>query len=260
MKSKVGLRSKSARICDLLAAKALEMSQVLSTQPSKSHPGQRSVIYVDPDVQAEILIERAGQVLQHTGLEQKEIAHGFLLYDLLSEHLDTLPKDSRVSVLEIGTARGFSLVALVKALHDKQMNGSVISLDIVPHHTGSYSLRGFPPNQLFARNEILEPWKKLLEGQATFLCGSSQTALLLLQQQRFSFAFVDEHHTYRNTSRDLNFLEKCQTRGDVIVVDDYGSKFPGVVKAVNEFVNLYNYELQLSQVTAERNLAILKRI
>lgn len=253
--------SKIARIADLATFSALRVSQRLSSRAR----GSSSIVDV-PDIAddrlatSEEFLRSAGELLQHTGLKQKDFNHGRILYQLVKNACEQVPAEQQLNVLEVGTARGFSSLVMAKALQDAGRGGVVVTVDIVRHDTPSYMAPIGAPGNLFSRQELLRPWRNLVSSRILFLCGSSKVVLELLQSQRFPFVFIDEHHVFRNTVRDLEYASRCQRVGDLIVLDDYSADFPGVVKAVDEFVLQKKYVLSKEVVNERRNLAVLTRI
>lgn len=253
--------SKIARLADLAAYGAVRLSHRLSSGAS----GNSSAVKVPelPEVRetpAEDFVRNAGQLLQHTGTKQKDFTHGSILYQLVRNVCEKIPAEEQLNILEIGTARGFSSLVMAKALDDAGRGGVVVTVDIVRHDTPSYSAPIGDRGQRFSRSELLRPWLSLVNSRVLFVCGSSKVALELLQSQRFPFVFIDEHHVYRNTHRDLEYAARHQRVGDVIVLDDYSADFPGVVVAVDEFVLRGKYTFSTESVSARRSLAVLTRI
>lgn len=59
------------------------------------------------------------------------------------------------------------------------------------------------------------------------------------------FVYIDGNHQYDSVIEDLNlWYPKVRYRG-IIAGDDYKYKFPGVIKAVNEFANMHNLHIEL---------------
>ena len=56
---------------------------------------------------------------------------GLLLYQLVTQRKDLLRS---VVLLDIGTSRGFSAIAMTRALIDAGMNGHVWTVDVVAHN------------------------------------------------------------------------------------------------------------------------------
>lgn len=253
------ISSKIARLADLTSVVCVRISQYLSGSPSRYRAETEPFPEVDVRSQPDIFLLEVGSLLQHTGKEQREFGHGRILYDKILQLSDSLPPDLHLNVLEFGTARGFSCVVMAKALHDSQRSGSVVSIDIIRHDSNSYTARNRPPEIRYPRSYLMSPWKALVDDRVFFLAGPSSLALEVLQSRRFPFVFIDEHHVYKNTKRDLRFASMCQVPGDMILLDDHSPKFPGVVRAVEEFVQSGTYESEKIALSTDRNMMLLTR-
>ena len=218
-----------------------------------------SVAEVASQPDSEKFIKNAGLLLQHTGKTQKEYGHGAVLFKIVAERCRQLGTSSAVNVLELGTARGFSALVMARALEEMGVIGTILSVDIVRHDTPSYPARGGEEKVRYSRDELLQNWKELVERRIIFLCGSSWLTSEVIQRRRFPLIFIDEHHTYANTRRDLEFGSSHQHPGDVIVLDDYTDNFPGVVRAVDEFVQKSGYLIRIEQISPVRKMAVLTR-
>ena len=52
----------------------------------------------------------------------------------LRNYLSTLSKENKtINIVETGTARGFSSICMAKALSDSEFEGSIFTLDVLPH-------------------------------------------------------------------------------------------------------------------------------
>lgn len=252
--------SKVARISDLIAFYLIRFSQFLSSGAKRRAPVKQNLRLGLPASTPEEFIQNAGDFLQHTGSIQKEYGHGELLYRLVTDRCLDLGKNHGVNILEIGTARGFSSLVMAKALEDFGGFGIVLTVDIVRHDTPT-----FPVNQLgktvrFSREELLQVWRKLVEKRVIFLGGSSSITSQIVQQRRFPLVFIDEHHTFGKTRRDLQFVSSHQELGDLIILDDYTDRFVGVVQAVDEFVEEGAYKISVKDCGSCRKVAVLTRI
>ncbi len=71
------------------------------------------------------------------------------------------------------------------------------------------------------------------------------------------FAYVD-FDLYRSIRDALRFIDARMTSGGIIVVDDYGPpQFPGVRKAVHEFISCYNFDIWIPD--CEKFVVLSKR-
>ncbi len=189
-------------------------------------------------------------------------AHGKILYSSLREYISENQGNlENIVILETGTARGFSSLCMAKALNDSKISGSILTFDVLPHTKKIYwncitdHLEG-----PITRQELLEPWKQLVNNYIIFHQGYSNIELKKIGLQRINFAFLDGSHTYKDVLFEFNIIKKHQKKGDVIVFDDYNEKlFPGIVKAVNEISDNFGYEKKIIRSFNERSYVIAKR-
>ena len=85
------------------------------------------------------------------------IQHGKLLYSLVS-NLDK--KIENLTILETGTARGFSSICMSRALIDANRNGKIYTVDILPHDTKMYWNCIDDHDGMKSRKELLKNWSK----------------------------------------------------------------------------------------------------
>jgi predicted O-methyltransferase YrrM len=132
------------------------------------------------------------------------------------------------TVMETGTARGFSAVCMAKALDDAGVKGSITTYDIIPHNQLLYwNCIDDHKKGLQTRQQLLEPWKDLLH-YIRFITGDTKTTL---KRSEVDFAFLDGGHTYEDVCHEFNRLVNPK----VVVFDDYTPhQFPGVCKAIDE--------------------------
>jgi cephalosporin hydroxylase len=186
--------------------------------------------------------------------------HGFLLYAALRDYLDEAVGGRPVTVLETGTARGFSTVCMAKALRDAGRAGTILTLDLLhaerPIFWNSIADEQGPQTRL----ELLEPWSDLMEDYAVFLRGDVAIALDQLGLPRIHFAFLDAEHTYDAVRDELAFVARHQRERDVVVCDDYTpAEFPEIVRAVDEAVATRQYALERFESSPRRGYAYLRR-
>ncbi len=154
-------------------------------------------------------------------------AHGRVVYSTLRKFIADNPQDF-YTVMETGTARGFSAVCMAKALDDAKVKGSITTYDIIPHNQLLYwNCIDDHKKGLQTRQQLLEPWKGLLH-YIRFITGDTKTTL---KRSEVDFAFLDGGHTYEDVCHEFNRLVNPK----VVVFDDYTPhQFPGVCKAIDE--------------------------
>ena len=172
--------------------------------------------------------------------------HGYLLYAALHHYVAAHPDATSITILETGTARGFSALCMAKALQDAQRHGKIITIDILPVEKPIYWNCIHDAEGQQTRLQLLEPWQDLVEKYIIFLRGYTDIVLRQLGLTRIHAAFLDSGHNYETLKSELDFTAQHQQKGDVIICDDYTpDQFPGVVKAIDEFLARGCYEGQL---------------
>ena len=192
--------------------------------------------------------------------EELDWSHGFLLYAALTSYLAGTSSDRPVTILESGTARGFSAICMAKALRDAGRAGTILTVDVLhaekPIYWNSIADAEGPKTRL----GLLEPWSDLVEDHVVFLRSDVAVALEQLGLARIHFAFLDAEHTYDAVRRELAFVAAHQQPGDVIVCDDYTPReFPEIVRAVDELAATRTYALEPFVSSDDRGYAYLQK-
>jgi predicted O-methyltransferase YrrM len=184
--------------------------------------------------------------------------HGRLLYSLLRRYIaDQGPRS--ITILETGTARGFSALCMAKAMADADVEGRIITLDVLPHNRPIYwncidDLEGRK-----SRRELLSPWDDLLE-RIVFLQGNSFDLVSKIGVSRINFAFLDAQHLNAAVLHEQAAVAALQQRGDMVVFDDVSPDvFPGVVAAVAKIETDQSYDITRLSISRQRAYAWGKR-
>lgn len=199
-------------------------------------------------------------------VKQSELccAHGRVLYCALRNYLSKFKANrhsQKLTIWEIGTARGFSSLCMAKALSDHDANGAIVTFD-APHDNKQFwncivdLTRGS-----FSRRILLAPWRNLIEDYIIFIQGFRQITMPKVRAQRIHFAFPDGPHDYEDLMFEFNQVEPLQEPGDIIVCDDYHEqKFPGIVRAIIEISSAGVYKLvQKLSADSKRCYMILEK-
>jgi hypothetical protein len=173
-------------------------------------------------------------------------AHGRVVYTALSGYLAKQinhQKKQRITILETGTARGFSSLCMAKALSDQNRYGLIITYDFLPHLKKMYWNCIDDNDGPKTRAELLSKWKDLMQNYIIYQQGDTRLELNKLQLERINFAFLDGAHTFNDVMNEFQKIKTRQVSGDVIVYDDYTKeKFSGIVRAVNEICINHDYK------------------
>lgn len=168
--------------------------------------------------------------------------HGYLLYSSLCKYISNYNKNEEITILETGTARGFSAICMAKALQDMNIeHAKIYTIDILPKDISIYWKCIHDCDGKNTRFELLKQWKELVDKYIVFLEGNTTEVLKKIQKsgkiKRIHFAFLDAQHKYENVKEELNFVYTLQKQKDVIICDDYTlHQYPGIVKAIDEHI------------------------
>lgn len=185
-------------------------------------------------------------------------AHGRVIYSCLANYISN--KNEEINIIETGTSKGFSSLCMAKALSDFHKKGKINTIDILPKNKKIYwncisDIKGKKN-----RFELLEKWKDLNQKYINYYEGFSKKILEKhLKQNRVHFAFLDGSHTYVDVRLEFKFVSERQLKNDIIIVDDYDLQYPGLIKAVNELSQTFNYSLELISSESNRTYAICIR-
>ena len=153
--------------------------------------------------------------------------HGMILYGMILRLSDT---SHPLVVLDIGTARGFSAMAMARAMADASIDGGggdVYSVDVIGHresrgwHVDKQAVDDPLSGIEMSRAEIWERWFPDESAMVTPVTARSSEVLSDWRHGPIDLAFIDGSHTYDNVKRELSALDSSMRRGGVIVLDDY---------------------------------------
>ncbi len=159
--------------------------------------------------------------------------HGRVLYALARAYLTNY--NGPVTLLDIGTAKGFSALCLAWALRDVGGLGAVVSVDVIDPRARTYRNTVADCGGAKTLAEILEPWPDA--DSITFVC-STGVAWLDRHPVRVNVAFVDGKHDGAVVHREGELLAGRQYQGDLVVFDDI--QIAGVGLAVEQLGAVYD--------------------
>ena len=152
--------------------------------------------------------------------------HGLLLYQL-ARCLDT---ERQHALVDVGTARGFSAMAMARGLLDGNVDGHVYTVDVLEHENAinwhsdtegkqddDEPLAGVE----ISRAEIWRRWFSEDAAAVTPIAATSHEVLTGWNSGLISLAFLDGSHTYEAVSGELRLLDSLLAEDGHIVLDDY---------------------------------------
>lgn len=185
--------------------------------------------------------------------------HGKVLYSLLSKYISENSNLKNIHILETGTARGFSSICMSKALNDRNIEGTIFTIDFLPHEKAIYwnCISDFEGKK--SRKDLLNQWKKERDN-IEFLTGKTSKILKNLKIERINFAFLDGAHLEKAVLKEYNFIFPKQVQGDIIVFDDVNKNiFPGVYEAIKQIQKSKVYSFEFMNLDENRKIAIATR-
>ncbi len=175
--------------------------------------------------------------------------HGRVLYAMARTYLQTEP--GFVTMLDIGTAKGYSALCLLWALNDAGNSGCVNSVDVRDPDARVKRNSVMEVDGLKTLAEFLQPWP---EAGAIKFRQSTGIDWLRAHNIRVHVAFVDGKHDADVVRKEGTLLADKQEAGDLVMFDDV--QIPGVAAAVQQ---LDGYELRYVDVLPNRRYAIGRR-
>ena len=150
----------------------------------------------------------------HTQVVKKEsqinYQHGRLLYSFLRNYIFE-NKISFINIVEIGTARGFSAICMSKAINDENINGEIITIDIIPNDKMFFWNCIDDHEKPKTRRELLSKWPNELKN-INFITGPSKFVLKKITTGRINFAFIDGMHDLNNVKKEFDFISYRQKK------------------------------------------------
>lgn len=184
--------------------------------------------------------------------------HGRVLYATLRDYL-ARTKPPAVTIIETGTARGFSSLCMARALADARQPGTIVTFDILPHDQPMYWNCIDDHECQKSRRELLLPWQELCE-KILFVNISAIEGLQHIAVPSVGFAFLDANHTLEDVMQEFKSVRARQKSGDVIVFDDVTPElFPGVVEALAAIKREGLYDVERLLPTDQRGYALAVR-
>lgn len=165
--------------------------------------------------------------------------HGRVIYAVTRAYLSGRLAQP-ITLLDVGTAKGFSALCLQWALNDSPLNqyGAVVSVDVLdPLGTERRNsvLECDGPKTLA---QFLEPWP---EAQRITFVKSTGVEWLKRHPARVNVAFLDGKHKGEEVFKEGKLLAEHQERGDLAIFDDV--QMDGVALAVEGLRKWFDAEI-----------------
>jgi hypothetical protein len=96
--------------------------------------------------------------------------HGRLLYAALARYAKSHPGEP-LTIVETGTARGYSSLCLAKALDDRRADGRIFTIDVLPHERSMCCISIRDSEGPTTRRDLLSPYAALRDRYVVFIEG-----------------------------------------------------------------------------------------
>lgn len=177
--------------------------------------------------------------------------HGRVIYAVLR---DLAARRSKVlSCVDIGTAKGFSALCMLRALKDAEASWLVTSVDVVDPAARVLRNTVMEIDGPRTLRETLEPWPESIVIELVQGTGSSY---LKSRRDTVDFAFVDGKHNFAAVAAEILELDRLQQPGAVILFDDV--QIPGVAEATKLLEDL-SYESRRLVISPARSYLLSRR-
>ncbi len=162
--------------------------------------------------------------------------HGRIIYTTLRSYFARQVSDD-FTLLDVGTAKGFSALCALWALHGAQRAGIVSSVDVIDPEERTFRNTVLDTNGPKTLHEMLVSWP-----EASSIKFSQKTGVDWIRDHtgRVHFAFLDGKHTEQVVRLELMLLTPRQERGDIVILDDV--QIPGVAKAMSLLTKSYRFQ------------------
>ena len=173
--------------------------------------------------------------------------HGYIVSSALYQYIQNNKHIEQFTILETGTARGFADIVMANVLKQNNVKGKIHTIDWVGHTDKiQWNSIDAPNDAKESRYNLLQKWSDFRDNYINFITGDSKQILKTLNIGRIHFAFLDGAHYYNELTDELNYVEKNQLSGDIIICDDYTlNQFPEICQAIDNFLKSGKYEYQI---------------
>ncbi len=157
---------------------------------------------------------------------------GMLLYAMVGK---IRPK----TILEIGTASGYSTICMAKALTEFKIQGTIMTIDPEPHDKKNNYILNFDQKGLKSYDITREQlWEKCAKPEwikkIKVITGYSGEIFQKNKIPKIDLAFIDGHHAFNAAKHDFYATLKNSSDTFQILFDDY---FSGETKDVKQLID-----------------------
>jgi hypothetical protein len=183
-----------------------------------------------------------------------EVELGLLVDCVVEAALRNSNPPGRLNIVEVGSYKGRSTVAMGLTLAALSLAGSIYAID--PHE----GMRSGRHDRIYkegqTHNDFLDNMKRF--GLEKFVRCVRSKATETRIDVPISLILIDAMHLFKNVSEDFRQFEKGIIRRGMIAFHDYREEFPGVVKFVNSLMHVKNAPYR--KIHQAHSLIVLERV
>lgn len=156
------------------------------------------------------------------------------------------------TVCDVGVWKGQSTINMAQCLLNNNIQGQVFAVDTFlgnpqmwyregkDHRQSLKLIHGFPS---FYYTFLANLFHTKVENIVVPVVATTNTAYLMFSHSniKFDLIHIDAAHEYQDVKNDIQNYWNLLNPGGTMICDDYSLKWPGVAKAVDEFV--YTHKL-----------------
>jgi len=145
-------------------------------------------------------------------------------------------------VVEIGSWQGRSSTFLARAVQESN-NGNFYAIDHFGGNVGKESFYKVDGTLNGLKEKFINNISRFgLSDVVQLLDMHNTEAAKKLKEHTIRFLFIDGDHTKEGVSKDIELFFQRLTKGSIVVFDDYFEGFPGLIEAVDEILEQYDFE------------------
>jgi predicted O-methyltransferase YrrM len=260
LEERAARRYSSSPLCDAPLASPAEYHRIWAEAQRTPYPvvdryEQACQAAIDPAWFQQLAL------LTQVPIKQSEICyqHGRLLYATLVRYTRQRARQ-HLTIVETGTARGFSALCLAKAMDDAGATGKIVSFDVLPHDVKILWNCVRDAEGPRTRADLLADYAALMERYLVFHRGDTKQEMAKVSFPRINFAFLDSVHQYDHVMAEFSSIRDRQAAGDILFFDDYTpATYPGVVRAADEICRDHGYSRNVVTANAQRRYLIAEK-
>ncbi len=150
-------------------------------------------------------------------------------------------QEMKGDVVEIGSWQGRSTSFLARAVKESK-NGKFYAIDHFKGNIGKENLYAVDGKLDDLKENFIANMKMFdLDKIVNLLNMENHEAVKEIEGNTVRFLFVDGDHTKQGVSKDIELFFPLLKKGSIVVFDDYFEGFPGLIEAVDEAIEKYNF-------------------